>query len=358
MLTRLSTISLLAMGTAALADVPNVTTDIAPVHGLVSRVMDGVGAPDLLLPPGASPHHFALRPSQARSLTNADLVVFIGAGLTPWLEDSALDLAEDAAQLELMDAPGTLILEWRSFDDHEDHDDDETHDDHEHEAHDDHDMHDDHEEHSEHGEHEGHADHEEHAEMGHEDHDVHHDHDHGPIDMHGWTDPENAIIWLGLIADALADIDPDNAETYRENAAAGAAEIAEAAEHVGHALEEVADVPFLVEHDALAYFEQRFGLSNHGAVTLADDAAASAGTMAALREEIANHHITCLVVEPQTNPALFTTLDPEGGLVTVVLDPLGMNLEQGPDYYLELLEQLEETYLTCLGGSAGHDHEH
>ena len=65
----------------ALADVPQVATDIAPVHGLVSRVMQGVGTPELIVPAGATPHDFALRPSQARALQNADLVVWMGPAL-------------------------------------------------------------------------------------------------------------------------------------------------------------------------------------------------------------------------------------------------------------------------------------
>ena len=37
------------MSTSVIADVPNVAADIAPIHSLVSRVMDGVGAPKLIV---------------------------------------------------------------------------------------------------------------------------------------------------------------------------------------------------------------------------------------------------------------------------------------------------------------------
>ena len=76
---------LLACATGAAADVPRVLADIAPVQSLVARVMQGVGTPDLLIPPGVSAHDMALRPSQARALSRADLVVWVGPEMSPWL---------------------------------------------------------------------------------------------------------------------------------------------------------------------------------------------------------------------------------------------------------------------------------
>ena len=77
----------LISGTAAQADVPRVATDIAPVHSLVAMVMEGVGTPDLIIPSGATPHSYAMRPSEARALAQADMVIWIGPALTPWLAD-------------------------------------------------------------------------------------------------------------------------------------------------------------------------------------------------------------------------------------------------------------------------------
>jgi ABC-type Zn2+ transport system substrate-binding protein/surface adhesin len=84
------------MGGTAMADVPRVAVDIAPVHSLVARVMDGVGTPDLILPPGATPHEYSLRPSEAAALQEADIVVWMGEDLTPWMEDAVETLAGDA----------------------------------------------------------------------------------------------------------------------------------------------------------------------------------------------------------------------------------------------------------------------
>ena len=130
---KLFTLSLTAtlMGGTAYADTPQVAVDIAPVHSLVARVMDGVGTPDLIIKPGASPHEYSLRPSEAAALQNSDLVFWIGSDLTPWLTDTIETLAKNASVTSLLDLDGTVQLDFREsalfevhdHDDHDDHDD-------------------------------------------------------------------------------------------------------------------------------------------------------------------------------------------------------------------------------------------
>ena len=112
---KLFTLSLTAtlMGGTAYADTPQVAVDIAPVHSLVARVMDGVGTPDLIIQPGASPHEYSLRPSEAAALQNSDLVFWIGPDLTPWLTDTIETLAKDASVTTLLDLDGTVQLDFR-----------------------------------------------------------------------------------------------------------------------------------------------------------------------------------------------------------------------------------------------------
>ncbi|MFN3616283.1 MAG: metal ABC transporter solute-binding protein, Zn/Mn family, partial [Rubrimonas sp.] len=116
--------ALAALGGASAWAAPAVVTDIAPVHSLAARVMQGVGEPALILPPGASPHGYALRPSEAARLAEADLIFWIGPALSPWFGEAAASLAPTAGQVVLRDAPGVVTLPIRTgatFDDH-DHD--------------------------------------------------------------------------------------------------------------------------------------------------------------------------------------------------------------------------------------------
>jgi len=82
----LRTLTLALCPAVAFAEAPTVVTDIAPIHSLTAMVMQGVGTPELLLPPNADPHNFALRPSDAANLADADVIVWVGHALSPWLE--------------------------------------------------------------------------------------------------------------------------------------------------------------------------------------------------------------------------------------------------------------------------------
>ncbi|MDC0550850.1 zinc ABC transporter substrate-binding protein, partial [Amylibacter sp.] len=101
------------MSTSVIADVPNVAADIAPIHSLVSRVMDGVGAPKLIVQSGASPHGYRLRPSEAKALQDADHVFWMGKELTPWLDSAIGTLASKASVTTLLDQQGVILHDFR-----------------------------------------------------------------------------------------------------------------------------------------------------------------------------------------------------------------------------------------------------
>ncbi|NVK13749.1 MAG: zinc ABC transporter substrate-binding protein [Rhodobacteraceae bacterium] len=340
-------VALLAGAGAAWADVPRVAADIAPVHGLVARVMQGLGEPALVVPPGASPHGYAMRPSDARALDQADVVFWLGEALTPWLEGPLEELAGDAHRIELLESEGTTVLPFREgarFEAHA-HDDQEEHGDHDDHGHEDHaEGHDDH---AGHDGHEGH-DHEEHAgEHGHEDHADAHGHHHEGADPHAWLLPANAQAWLDVIAEELAEHDPDNAAAYRANAEAGKEEVAETVASVSATLEPFRAKPFIVFHDAYQYFEQGFGLSAAGAISLSDAVKPSPARVAEIRDVVAELKVACVFSEPQFNPGLVATVLDGTVAGTAVLDPLGAGLEPGPQFYPALLQEIGAAIAGC-----------
>jgi zinc transport system substrate-binding protein len=101
------------MAGTAMADVPRVAVDIAPVHSLVARVMQGVGEPSLIVQPGASPHEYSLRPSEAAALQDADIVVWVGEDLTPWMAGAVGTLAAEADVTTLLEVDGVTLLDFR-----------------------------------------------------------------------------------------------------------------------------------------------------------------------------------------------------------------------------------------------------
>ncbi|MDX5384048.1 MAG: zinc ABC transporter substrate-binding protein [Rhodobacterales bacterium] len=329
------------LSTAALAEVPRVATDIAPVHSLVARVMGDLGEPALIVQPGASPHGYSMRPSEARALSEADLVVWIGEALTPWLERPIETLGEGAGRIELMSVEGTILYDYRegaTFGAHDHahgdaaHGDDKDHDhDHDHD-------------HAE-GEAKDHDHDHDHAEKG----DDHEGHDHAGHDSHAWLDPVNARLWMGVIADELARLDPENAAVYAANAAAGQAEIDTLQAEIAAMLAPVSDKGFVVFHDAYQYFERRFDLAAAGAITLSDASAPSAGRIAELRDAVATMGAGCVFAEPQFDKRLIDTVF-EGSARVGLLDPLGQDLTPGAALYPQMMRGMATSFAACLGG--------
>lgn len=334
-----TTAAALMLGTAAYADAPSVAVDVAPLHSLVARVMDGVGTPELVIPAGASPHEHRLRPSEAAALENADVVFWMGPDLTPWLEDAVENLAGDASVTALLEADGTVLLDFREdalFETH-DHDEDEHG----------------HEDHAEHG-HEDHAE-AKHDDYGHEDHaghdhghDDHAGHDHGDHDPHAWLSPDNAATWLNVIAAELSAVDPDNAGAYFANAATAREEIESLKSEVSAILAPVAGKRFIVFHDAYQYFETAFDFPASGAISLSDAADPSPARIAEIQARVTEEGIDCVLAEPQFNPGLVATVMDGTEAATGVLDPLGSTLEPGPDLYPTLMRNLAGVLADCL----------
>jgi zinc transport system substrate-binding protein len=355
---RLLPFALGLMPLPVLAETPRVVTDIPPVHALVAMVMGDLGQPELLLDRGANAHSFALRPSQAAGLQDADLVVWVGPEMTPWLNRALDGIGGKSHRLALLSAEGTHRQDYGATGahDHGDHGHgaEKTGHDHGHDhggkaGHDDHDHGHDHkaEKAGDHGHDHGHDDK---AKKAGHDH-AHDDHAHEGLDPHAWLDPANARLWLGLIAGELAGHDPANAATYKANAEAAQARIAALDAEVAAMLAPVQGKPFVVFHDAYGYFAAHYGLTVAGSIALGDAAAPGAGRLQDLREDLTKGGILCAFPETAHDPKLVETLV-EGTSVRIgaVLDPAGSSLEPGAGLYEALLTGLAQGIRDCLKG--------
>ena len=335
-----------------MAEAPRVAVDITPIHSLVAQVMEGVGEPALVVPPGESPHGFSMRPTSARALQDAAIVFWMGHDLTPQLEDAIETLAANASVTELLEADGITLLDFREnalfeahdhdHGEHEDHDDEhEDEDDHGHAEDNDHDhAHDEAEEGHDH-------DHDE-AMTDDHDHDDHDGHDHGEHDPHAWLSPMNASVWLNVIAAELSAADPANAGTYFANAAAARAEIETLSAEVNATLEPVRDGSFIVFHDAYRYFENDFDFPAVGAISLGDASDPSPARIAEIQERIRGEGVDCVLSEPQFSAGLVAAVLDGTEANTTVADPLGATLEPGPTLYPRLIRNLATGLAACL----------
>ncbi|MAZ18627.1 MAG: zinc ABC transporter substrate-binding protein [Ahrensia sp.] len=316
----LATAALGATAFSAHADV-NVIASIKPVQSLVAAVMQGAGEPSLIVEGAGSPHTYSLKPSQAAALQKADLIFWVGDNLEAFLE-KPISTIGNAKSVELIDAHGLETLGLReggAFEEHM-HDGEHADEDHDHEA--------------------------EHAES-HED-----DHHHDEIDMHVWLDPVNAKAMADDIAEALSEADPDNAALYKKNAADLSARIDTLTTELSAELAPIKDKGFIVFHDGYQYFEHRFGLSAAGSITVSPDVMPGADRIRQIQAKIGELGATCVFAEPQFEPKLIAVATEGSDARSGVLDPLGANIEAGPELYFTLMHNMAESFSTCLSGAS------
>jgi zinc transport system substrate-binding protein len=331
---------LVAAPALAASDPPQVVTDLPAVHSLVRMVQGDRGDAVLLLDAGASPHDFQLRPSQARAIAEADVILWTDASIAPWL-DRAIDASDGAANaIALLDAPETILQPFAfgapaEEDGHDDHAGSDT-------------VEDDHGDDEDHGED---TDGDAHAEDAAAEGDAHDDH--GTIDPHAWLDPDNARAWLPLIAEALAAADPDGAGLYRANAAAADGLIASLDAEIAARFTDTRDRPFAVFHDAYGYFAGHYELTMVAALSLGDAADPGAGRLAALRADLGGQTDLCLFPEAQFDPKVAEQLAGDTGLkLGAPLDPEGSSLPPGPELYGSLMRGLADGIAGCLDPGA------
>ncbi|MGL4414795.1 zinc ABC transporter substrate-binding protein [Roseinatronobacter monicus] len=366
------------MATPIAAQDVKVVTDLSVTHSLVSMVMGDVGQADLLLDRGGDPHSFQLRPSQARALSEADLIFWIGEELTPWMARALSGIEAQGEVVTLINAEGLHLQDFAHGHDHghghDDHDHSDDHDDH---GHDDHGhSHDDeghgHDEHGHSHEDEGHGhddhghshddeghEHDEHGHShddeghGHDDHGHSHDegHSHDGLDPHAWMNTGNVEIWLDLIAEELAEHDPDNAETYRANAEAARAEIADLATEISAILQPAGAAPLVMFHDAYGYIVEQFGINVAGTIALGDAATPGAQRLSELRADLQADGAVCIF--PEVNHSsryIDVVVEGTGVRVGAELDPAGVMLEPGADLYPTLMRNMAQAIADCVAG--------
>ncbi|MDC0248111.1 zinc ABC transporter substrate-binding protein [Pelagibacteraceae bacterium] len=340
----LSILSFLTLFTSANAEI-KVVTSIKPIHSLASYLMDGVNKPDLIVDGYSSPHGFALKPSHAKMLQEADLIFWVGEDLENFLIKPLNSIAKKAEKIELMEIKGLKKLKFREkniFDGHDDHGHEEGHDEDKHEE-DEHKHEEDEHKHEE-DEHKHEEDEHKHEEEGHDEH-GHEDHAHGEYDPHIWLDPINAKIILNEMVEHLIENDEKNSSTYKNNLAKALKDIDKLIKDVKSELNK--DISFIVFHDAYQYFENRFNVTVLGAFTVNTDVMPGAEQLSEIREIIEHDKVSCIFSEPQFNPDIINAVAKDMDIKTGVLDPLGATLDSGKGLYFKLIKNMSKSFKGC-----------
>lgn len=326
------------MPQSALAD-SRVVASIKPIHSLAAAIMDGVGEPALIVKGFESVHDYQPKPSDAKLLEEADVVVWVGPDLESSISSAIRNLAKDAISVELSKIDGLTLFEFRES--HVHHDEEEESDDHDEEREDE-----DHEGEREDDDHDEERDDEdEHGEEHDEDRDGHEE---GALDMHVWLDVSNAMLMADEIARALKVAYPQHSDLFDSNHKS----LVEKLHGFKRELEEQADSirerPYIVFHDAYQYLEKWLGLESVAAVTLNPTITPGVGQINEIKEAVVETGALCAFAEPQFNPGILKIVGEGTDLEMGMLDPLGLDVEAGPNAYFEIMQNMVAALRDCL----------
>jgi zinc transport system substrate-binding protein len=283
---------------------PRVAASFPAIQSIAAGVMAGIAAPETLAKGGASPHVYALRPSEARLLEAADLVIWVGPVFETPMARAIGALGAKTRQIVWADLPGVVLLAAREG-----------------------------------GPWEGHS------------HAPGHSHSDSKNDGHLFLDPRNAIVLATAIAATLADIDPGNAQRYRDNAARVVANLQALDRTLDGVLRPLGGKPFIVFHDALQYLEARYGLTPAGSITVSPERRPGAQRLQRIRERVRRTQAICVFAEPQFEPALVATIVEGTSARVASIDYVGVGIAPGPDAYAAIMTKLANDLATCLKGS-------
>ena len=280
---------------------PRVVVSVKPVHAIVAAVMEGMAAPALIVKGAGSPHTYAMRPSEARSLNRAEVVFWVGNNLETFLAKPLSALAGTARLVTVMDVEGLVLLPARAG-----------------------------------------------GTWQRREEPAPHRTAHDALDPHVWLDPANAKRIARAAAASLGETDPANRAAYAANAERFAARVDALDAELRAALTPLGRVPYAVFHDAYQYFERHYGLNAVGAVTISPERRPGARRLTRIRAAIRALGARCLFHEPQFEPALVRNVVEGTAVRVAVLDPLGAELEAGADAYFALMRGLAHSLAECL----------
>lgn len=279
-----------------------ILTSIKPLQLIAAAIQEGQGTPQVLLPPGASPHYFVLRPSDAKRLSSADLFYWIGPDLENFLPRLLQQRSQPSTAVQQL--PG-LHLQYFAEQQHE---------------------------------HAG------------EQHHSAHDHAHAPgaIDTHLWLLPENARIIAKKISSDLSQLDPDNAQRYRNNLESFTQRLERLDQQLKSQFEPLQNKSFFVFHEAFNYFEQAYGLQHAGVFALSSEVQPGAKQVNQMRTHLQQAGPSCVFSEPPMPPRLAQTLASNLPITLAEVDPLGSQAAVNAEGYEQLLLNLAQQFSSCL----------
>lgn len=275
----------------SVANATQVLTSIKPIQLIAIEIMKNTSSPEVILASNTSPHDYALRPSDVKRIRNADVIIWFGKDLEPFLSKV---VEGQSNVLTLSKIEGLELREYQG--DHHDHD----------------------------------------------------GHDHGSHDPHFWLGYKPTMQVANAIADKLASVDAANAQVYADNLKVFEDKLASQQQAIEKQLTPIKQDGYFVFHDAYGYFEQDFGLNQLGFFTVSPDRKPGAKTLISIRKALASEQAKCVFSEPQFTPAVVESVTRGSNAKVGVLDPIGSDVQAVSGGYFVLKQNLADSFSHCL----------
>ncbi|MDG2942637.1 zinc ABC transporter substrate-binding protein ZnuA [Exercitatus varius] len=301
----------------------NIVTSVKPLGFIASSIAEGVTDVEVIVPPGASPHDYNLKPSDVQKINSADLLLWVGKDVDGFLAKTVHRIdGNKVIEIAEMDGVAELLIESEHH-----HHEGEEHDAHEH----------------------GHS----HKHGPHDVHDDKHEQEHQDenglnVNWHVWYSPKISAMVATQVAEKLTTQYPNKKAQIEKNLQNFDRTLQLQNEKIRTQLAPVKERGFYVFHDAYGYFNQAYGLKQKGAFTINPLVAPGAKTLAEIKAEIAEHHVSCLFAEPQFTPKVIESLSKGAAVKIGRLDPMGDSVKLGKDSYVNFLQSTADSYFHCL----------
>jgi len=274
-----------------------VIASIFPIADMARQVGGGDVEVTTVVPAGASPHTFEMKPSLVKTFASAKVFLMIGAGLEFWADQLVQSSGRKLKPVVLSDGM-TLI---RSADPHHAESVKETPDA------------------SNQSAHAGHA----------------HSIDSG--NPHIWLDPHLAKTMVTRIQEALSIADPAHALAYESRAKAYLVELDVLDKDISDTVSQFRTRQVISFHASWDYFAARYGLTLAGVIEKTPGRNPTPREIAGIVSSIRRFDIRAVFAEPQFSPKVADVIAREAGVRVLILDPLGGETLAGRDTYIGLM---------------------
>lgn len=273
-------------GTEPQGDETRVLVSFYPLAYMAEQIGGDRVTVSSLIPPGSEVHSWQPSIGDIASTEDADVIIYLGAGLDHWVQEDILTSIDTSAKTVIEASSGITLLEMNEDEEHGD--------------------------------------------------------EHGEGDPHLWVSPHTALMLAENIADALKEADPDNADYYAERWATFEETLTSLDERYSETLAPAAGETFFVSHSAYGYIADRYGLEQHGIIGLSADEQPSTAKISEIVEEMTLMGSYVIYVDPvysdQYAKALKSELEIRTGETVEILE---LYLMVGPVGEMDYLDQLE-----------------